>query len=151
MKITTPNWKIPSLDAFTESLNQEQYKSIQMGPLKASKNKALLDGDTKNVQAKGKLKGKDKKNYDIKPKEEFDPLDGASGSKIEKQEMFLKAKCSYCNNGNHSEKSCMKKTIDHMSILLEQHNVFLPQCTRKVHFGGNTKYHEIFHAMKDGF
>ena len=45
----------------------------------------------------------------------------------------------------------MKKTINQMSILLEQHNIVLPEGTRKVDYGMNTEYHEICHAMKDGF
>ena len=42
-----PNWKINSLDAFTESLSQEQDKFIQMGVLNYSKNQALLDRDSR--------------------------------------------------------------------------------------------------------
>ena len=61
------NWWITSLDAFTKSLIHEQSKFIQMGALKDSKNQALLLGKTKNVQAKGKQKGKKKKNIDFKP------------------------------------------------------------------------------------
>ena len=55
-----------------------------MGSLKASKNQALLDGERKNAQAKGKQKGKDKNNSDIKPKEKWNLLEGASGYKKDK-------------------------------------------------------------------
>ena len=48
-RVSIPNWKIPSLDAFAESLIQEQDKLIQMGVLQASKNQELLDGDSSNV------------------------------------------------------------------------------------------------------
>ena len=122
-----------------------------MGVPKVSKNQVFVARKTKNVQAKSKLKGKDKRNTKFKPNEDVDQLDGSSGSKKEKILRFYNGKFSYCKKGNHIEKGCMNKTIDHMSILLEQHNVFLPKGTKKVHYGGNTKYHEIFHAMKDGF
>ena len=48
-RITTPNWRIPSLYSFSKSLIQEQDKLIQMGVPKASKNQALLVGDSGNV------------------------------------------------------------------------------------------------------
>ena len=57
-----------SLESFTESLMQEQDKMIQMGSLKACKNHVLLAGETKNAQAKGKHKGKEKKNIEFKLK-----------------------------------------------------------------------------------
>ena len=44
-----------------------------MGALKASKNQALLVGEVKNVKAKGKQKGKEKKNIDFKPKDKHKP------------------------------------------------------------------------------
>ena len=81
-RLTTPNWWIPSLDSFIESLIQQQDKLIEMGAPKASKNKAILDGETKNAWAKGKKKGKDKKK--TKPKEKRNPLDGPSSSKKDK-------------------------------------------------------------------
>ena len=55
---------MPSLDAFAESLIQEQEKLIQMGVLNASKNRALLAGDSRNAQAKGKKKGNENKKVD---------------------------------------------------------------------------------------
>ena len=93
--LTTPNCQIPSLDTFTESLIQEQDKLIQMGALKASKNQALLDGDTKNAQYKGRQNWKDKKNTEIKPKEKQNPSDWASGSKKDKHKRFENTKCMY--------------------------------------------------------
>ena len=55
-----------------------------MATLKASKDLALLDGETKNAQDNGRLKGKDKDNTVFEPREEFHPLGGASGSKEDK-------------------------------------------------------------------
>ena len=87
---------------------------IQMGALRDSKYQALLVGETKNVKEKGKQKGKDKRNNKFEPKEEFDPSDGATGSKKDKYQRFDKGKCSYCKKGNHTDKYCMNKTIDQM-------------------------------------
>ena len=57
-RLNTPNWITPSLDAFIESLIHEQDKLIQMGSLGASPNQALLVGEIKNAQSRGKQKGK---------------------------------------------------------------------------------------------
>ena len=102
---------MPSLDSFTDSLIQEQDKLIQMGDLKALKNQALLDGETKNAQEKGKQKGNEKKSIDFNPKEKQNPSKGAFGSKKDKHKKFDKAKCSYCKRGNHPKNLCMNKTI----------------------------------------
>ena len=117
---------MPSLYAFTESLIREQYKLIQMGVFKASKNQALLARDSKNAQVKGNQRGKEKKNTDSKPKDKQNPLDGASGSKKNKNKKFEKAKCSYCMRGFHLESQWMKKTIDQLSNILEQINISIP-------------------------
>ena len=122
-RLKSTHQKIPSLDSFTESLTHEQDKMIQMGALRASTNQALLAWETKNVQARRKQKCKEKKNIEFEPKKQFDPTYEASGSNKDKHQRFGKGKCSYCNKGNHTEKGCMKKTIDHMSRLLEQHNI----------------------------
>ena len=45
----------------------------------------------------------------------------------------------------------MKKTIDQMSRLLEQHNISLPKGARKVDYEDKTEYHERWHALKAGF
>ena len=102
-----------------------------MGALIASPNQYLLAGETNNVQARRKQKGKEKRNIEFKPNQEFDPVDEASGSKNDKHQRFDKGKCSYCKKGNHTEKYCMKKTIDHILKLLEQHNISLLEGTRK--------------------
>ena len=93
-----------------------------MGSLRATIKQALLDGETKNAQARRNQKAQDKRNTDFEPKEEFDPSHEASGSKKEKHQRFNKGKCSYCKKGNHTNKGCMK-TINQMSSLLEQHNI----------------------------
>ena len=45
----------------------------------------------------------------------------------------------------------MKKTIDKMSRLLEQHNISLLESARKDDSRDNTEYHVICHVLKDGF
>ena len=59
------------------------------------------------------------------------PLDEASGSNNDKHQRFDKGKCSYCKKGNHTEKGCIKKTIDQMKNLLERQNISLPEGARK--------------------
>ena len=121
-----------------------------MGALRASPNQALLAGETRNAQARRKQKAKEKRNIEFEPKDEFDPLDEASCSRKEKHQRFDKGKFSHCKKGNHTEKYCMKKTIDHMEKILEKHNIALPESTRKTDTRENTEYHdEICHALND--
>ena len=85
---------------------------IKMGVLNASKNQALLAGDSGKVQDKGKQKGKENKNVDSNSKEKQRNFsDGASGSNKNKNKKFEKVKCSYYMRGFHAESRCMKKTI----------------------------------------
>ena len=122
-----------------------------MEALKASKNQALLDCESKNMNAKGKHKGNDKKNFESKPKEELNPSDGASGSKKDNHKRFEKTKCTYCNKGNHPDSSCMKKAIDQMARLLEHNHISLQEGARNTNSGSNTFDHKRCHALKDGF
>ena len=69
-----PDWKLPSLDSFFESLIKEKNKLIRMGVIQTSKDQALLVADSTEVQAKGRPKGKE-------PKENQNTSEGASGSK----------------------------------------------------------------------
>ena len=122
---------MPSLDSLIESLIQEQDKIIQMGDLRASPNKSLLAGQTRNSQARRKQKSKYKRNIEFEPKYEFDPSYEASSSRKHKHHRPDKGKCSYCKKGNHTEKYCMKKTIDQIAKLLEQQNFALPKGVSK--------------------
>ena len=83
-----------------------------MGALRASPNQSLFLGGTKNVQARRKQKGKEKRNTKLKATEDFDPVDEASCPNKDKDHRFDKGKCSYCKKGNHIDKYCMKNTID---------------------------------------
>ena len=58
MKLSTPNWKIPTLNSFIESLTQEHDKLIQIGIIQSSRYQALVVGGPKGENDKGKKKGK---------------------------------------------------------------------------------------------
>ena len=83
-RVSIPNWNMPSLDAFVESLIQEKDKLVQMGVIQTSKNQSLFVGDSNNAQARGKLKWREKKDIDSNPKENRESFDGALGSKKKK-------------------------------------------------------------------
>ena len=53
--ITIPNWKMPTLNAFIESLTNEHDKNFQMGSMRSSKDQDLFDGGP-NFKFKGKAK-----------------------------------------------------------------------------------------------
>ena len=40
-KLTTPRWKMPSLNSFIESLSSEHDKLVQMGIIRSSRDQAL--------------------------------------------------------------------------------------------------------------
>ena len=90
-RASIPNWKMPSLDTFVESLIQEKDKLVQMGVIQTSKNQALLMKDSNNAQARGKHKGKDPKATNSKPKKNHRYSEGASISK--KNKKFKKTRC----------------------------------------------------------
>ena len=53
VKLTTPNWKMPTLNSFIESLTHEHDKFIQMGIIRSSKDKALVARGSKVANDKG--------------------------------------------------------------------------------------------------
>ena len=78
---------------------------------------------------KGSGKGKEKRYTKFEPKEEFDPLDRALGSKKDKHKRYENTKCSYCKKAKHSEKYCLKKAIDKIYRLLEKYHISLLEGT----------------------
>ena len=70
------NSSIPSLNAFFESLIQEQDKLVQMRVIHTSKNQELCVVDSNNAQEIGKNRGKETPNNDSKPKENYKSFDG---------------------------------------------------------------------------
>ena len=117
-----PNWKLPSLDYFSESLIKEQDKLIRMGVINTSKDQALLVTDSSKAREKGKSKKKELKAAYSKPKPNHQSSEGAFGSKKKK---FEKKICPYCEKGYHLEEHCMRKKLDEMSSLLKKYNISL--------------------------
>ena len=54
MRITTPNWNMPTLDAFIASLTYEHDKLIQMGIIRSPKDQALVARGGKVANDEGK-------------------------------------------------------------------------------------------------
>ena len=55
VRVTTPNWKIPTLDSFIASLTYEHDNLIQMGIIRSSRDQALVAGGPKVVNNKALL------------------------------------------------------------------------------------------------
>ena len=55
-KLTTPNWKMPSLDAFIKTLTNKHDKLTHMGILRSSKDQALFSSGPKDSKVKDKQK-----------------------------------------------------------------------------------------------
>ena len=68
-KLTTPNWKIPSLDAFIKTLTNEHDKLVHMGILRSSKDQALFASGSKYSKGKGKQNNSKAKFDAPNPKE----------------------------------------------------------------------------------
>ena len=68
-KLTTLNWKIPSLNAFIESLTNEHDKLVQMGIIRSSKGQALFSLGPKDTKGKGNKKNQMTKFHAPKAKE----------------------------------------------------------------------------------
>ena len=82
-----------------------------MGTIKPSKYQALIVGDLK-VDSKSKKKVK---NPPKQKRDKNKSLEEPQGSKKNNQKKKNKgetSKCSYCNKGNDTERSCMKNQID---------------------------------------
>ena len=67
-----------------------------------------------------------------KQKEEKEQSKDPSGSKRIKKNGKGKTLCSYCGRGFHPQSTCMRRTIDEMSLLLKKHNINVPANARKV-------------------
>ena len=53
-KLTTPGWKMPTLNALIESLTSEHDKLVQMGMIRSSHDQALHVSGPKYLKGKGK-------------------------------------------------------------------------------------------------
>ena len=70
---------------------------------------------------------------------------------LRKRRNSINNKCPSCIRGFHPENQCMKKTIDHLSTLLEHNNISLPQGAKKSVVGQPIEDHERCYALKAGF
>ena len=59
-------------------------------------------------------------------------------------------KCAYCNKGNHTESSCMKKQIDMLTKLLEKNGISLLENSKKREGGSSSDDRERVHALVAG-
>ena len=70
-KLTTPRWKMPTLNAFIESLTNEHDKIVQMGIIQYSRDQALHVSRPKDLKGKGKQHKNQKTKLDAhKPRVE---------------------------------------------------------------------------------
>ena len=99
---------MPILADFMESLTQEQDKLVMMGTIKPSKDKALIAGDLK-VDSKRKKKAKNPPEQKRDKKQSPEEPQGSKKNYQKKKNKGEMSKCAYCNKGNHTESSCMKK------------------------------------------
>ena len=91
VSLTTPNWKIPTLNAFIQSLISENDKLIQMGIIQSPKDLALVARGDKVANDKGKQRDESP----MKKEKSKEP----SGSKRSKKNGKGKVLCSYCGRG----------------------------------------------------
>ena len=103
-----------TLNAFIESLSNDHDKLVQMGIIRSSKDQALFAEGSKAMNGKGK-----KKNDPPKDNEQSYESSRSRRSKKKGKEKIL---CSNCGRGFHSERSCMRRNIDQMDLLLEKNN-----------------------------
>ena len=102
---------------------------VQMASIN-TKYQALVVGVSNS--AKGKPKSKNSKLPDKKKSEKPKSSEGATNPPKEKEKKGKeKAKCYYFQKGWHRESSCMKKTIDTITRLLEKNNIPVPDNARK--------------------
>ena len=125
--LTTLGWKMPTLNAFIESLTSEHDKLVQMGIIRSSCDQVLHVSGPKDVKGKGKQQKNQKTKFDApKPRVENQQHDESSGSRKNKgkgnngKEKF---KCSYYGKGFHPEHACMKNNLDEATSLIDRNHI----------------------------
>ena len=121
---------MPNFVEFMESLTQEQDKFVMMGTIKPSKGQSLVAGDLK-VDSKRKKKAKKPPEQKRDKKQSPEEPQGFEKNYQKKKNKGEMSKCAYCNKGNHTESSCMKKQIDMLTQLLEKNGISLPDSSKK--------------------
>ena len=139
---------MPSLAEFMESLTKEKDNLVMMGTIKPSKDQASVAGDS-NMDSKGKKKANLKKPTDQK-KDKSKSHKESSISKKNSQKNKAKGemiKCTYCGKGFHPKSSCMKKQIDMLTQILENHNISLLEGAKKKESASNFEEKDGVHAL----
>ena len=119
VRLTTPNWKMPTLNDFIQSLISENDKLIQMGIIRSPKDLALIARGDKVANDRGKQRDESEQSKE------------PSSSKRSKKNSKGKILCPYCGRGFHSESSCMRRQLDEMALLLKNHNISVLGSARK--------------------
>ena len=88
-----------------------------MGTIKPSKDQDLIAGDSR-VDSKRKKKAKNPPEQKRYKKQSPKDLQGPKKNYQKKKNKGEMNNCTYCNKGNHSEISCMKKQIDMLTQLM---------------------------------
>ena len=84
-KLTTPRWKIPSINAFIEPLTSEHDKVVQMGIIRYSHDQSLFASGPKDLKGKGKQPKDPKNKFKYpRPKVQNQQHEYPSGSKKKK-------------------------------------------------------------------
>ena len=150
-KLTTPGWKIPSLNAFIESLTSEHDKPVQMGIIRSSCDQALHVSGPKDLKGKEKKYKNPKTKFKApKPKVENQQYEESSGSKKNKGKGHHgkeKVKFSYCGKGFHPKHACMKKKLNEATSLLEKNHINLLKRFRRRDQQDREPQHEKCHAL----
>ena len=133
-KLIIPNWKMPPLNAFIDSLTNEHDKLVHMGIIRSSKYQSLFSSRPKDPKGKGNQKNQKAKFDAPNPKEKNQQQEESFGSKKHKNKGNQgkeKVKCSFCGKEFHPKHSFMKKNLNEMTSLLERNNINLPESVRK--------------------
>jgi hypothetical protein len=111
-KLTQETWKMPPLNDFIATSNQEQDKLVKMGSIKHSKNQALVATDAPKSSGKDKQKGKGKF---LESKKERSSQSSDNSSEPKGKKKNERKICSYCSKGFHPKENCIRKTINEMA------------------------------------
>ena len=130
-KLTTPGWKMPSPNAFIDSLIEEHDKLVQMGIIRSSHDQSLYASGPKDRNGKEKQQKNPKTKFEApKPKVENQQHEGPFGLKKDKNKGNHgkeKVKCLYCGKGFHPEHAYMKKKLDESTSILDKNHINLPK------------------------
>ena len=129
-KLTTPGWKMPSLNAFIESLTSENDKLVQMGIIRSSHDQSLYVSGPKYLKGEGKQQ----KNLKTQFKGPNPKVENQQKKKKNKRKWHHgkeKVKCSYCRKGFHPEHAYMKNKLDESTSILEKNHINLLESFRR--------------------